>query len=530
MKRSNPSKCGHLTCYSELKLHRQAALYLIKVDQEREFTEIFDYYSKQPATLKSVPDLINRYNVFPDEQGILRVRSKCFRKQILGHQEMNPILLSKTSLLTKAIIWDLHERTKHAGFYTLLAEVRKQFFIIHCYSTLKRVTRSCTKCKRFNAHPVNLNQNAYKLDRISPPNIPFRYVFIDHLGPFYVREGNEKRKVWLLILSCLWSRAVNLKICADLSTATFLRALQLHIFDYGMPEKIFSDLGSQLVSGMNTIKAFLSDPHTCNYLVEKGISSVQIEQYFKGNSALGSLVESCVKIVKKLIYGSIGRNILTLSDFEFMIAEVIHIVNKRPVAFKDGLRDNDLVPAQITPEMLLKGYDLASLNIIPDLQPLGAEETDWDHDYIQNSFSKLQNVRASLRNRYNEDFLGQLIQQATNDKSRYVSKTHHKLKKGDLVLIKDKMQKPINFEMARVIDVITNDLDETTGALLLKGNGSKVKYHSESLIPLLSGEESSPQEEQDTSKDYVPLDVGRGRQSAKAAKAKIKSLYDSEAC
>ena len=145
-------------------------------------------------------------------------------------------------------------------------------------------------------------------------------------------------------------------------------------------------------------------------------------------------------------------------------------------------------------------------------------------------FSKLQNVRVSLRNRYNEDFLGQLIQQATNDKSRYVSKTHHKLKKGDLVLIKDKMQKPINFEMARVIDVITNDLDETTGALLLKGNGSKVKYHSESLIPLLSGEESSPQEEQDTSKDYVPLDVGRGRQSAKAAKAKIKSLYDSEAC
>ena len=77
--------------------------------------------------------------------------------------------------------------------------------------------------------------------------------------------------------------------------------------------------------------------------------------YPKRNSTLGSLVESCVKLIKHIIFKSIRRNILCFEDFEFLISKVIHLVNKRPIAFKHVLHSNNNVLDPITPELLIKG-------------------------------------------------------------------------------------------------------------------------------------------------------------------------------
>lgn len=37
-------------------------------------------------------------------------------------------------------------------------------------------------------------------------------VFIDHIGPFIVKFNGGNVKVYLLILSCLWSRAITLQL------------------------------------------------------------------------------------------------------------------------------------------------------------------------------------------------------------------------------------------------------------------------------------------------------------------------------
>ena len=86
-----------------------------------------------------------------------------------------------------------------------------------------------------------------------------------------------------------------------------------------------------------------------------GIKSFNFDHYFKGKSELGSLVETCVKFVKKLIFSSIGKNILNLRDFEIIVYKTIFLINKRPVAFKDALRDTsgEEVPEPITHELLL---------------------------------------------------------------------------------------------------------------------------------------------------------------------------------
>ena len=80
---------------------------------------------------------------------------------------------------------------------------------------------------------------------------------------------------------------------------------------------------------------------------------------------LGGLVESCVKIVKHLIYGSIKNSVLGYSEFEFIVCQTIHLANRRPLAFREALleEENDVcLPSAITPEILLKGHELISMN------------------------------------------------------------------------------------------------------------------------------------------------------------------------
>ena len=117
----------------------------------------------------------------------------------------------------------------------------------------------------------------------------------------------------------MFSRAVNLVICRDYSTEAFLRAIQIHVYSYGLFSNCTSDLGSQIKSGANAITAYLNDVETRNYFESSGINFVKFVNYPKGNSALGSMVECLVKQTKLLIKKSIKNIVLEYFDFEISI-------------------------------------------------------------------------------------------------------------------------------------------------------------------------------------------------------------------
>ena len=114
------------------------------------------------------------------------------------------------------------------------------------------------------------------------------------------------------------------------------------------------------------------------------------------------MVESCVKATKRLIFGAVKSNILYSRDFEFLVAQCVSLLNKRPVAFKECLRSEigDSVPEAITPEILIYGHPLLSINLIPYLQQTPAD-ADWalnsgPLDVIKSTYSKLNKVRNKL--------------------------------------------------------------------------------------------------------------------------------------
>lgn len=498
---------------SQLALHN-----ILKTEQAHVFPTELDYLKNNKRSPQKMPNLVGQLNLFLDPHGIMRVRSK-FRTWTANTKGEFPILLPKFSSLTKLIVNDVHHRMNHAGLYSVLSELRKKFFIPHIYTTVKKILRSCTSCRRFNERTLKLNQSYYREFRTNPPKIPFQFVFIDHFGPYRLKMANKQSKVYVLCITCLFCRAINLKVCFDLSVKEFLRTMQLHIFDYGLPELVLSDLGSQIIAGGNIIKQVLDEPEVKLFFEENNLKSTEFNQYFKGNNALGSLVESCVKLSKRLLHHGLRNSKLTLTEFEFFVAQTVSLVNKRPVSYKEALRDSQNnsgnEPSVITPELFIRGYELTMCSILPEKN---SDDEDWtpsdnpNADLIKD-FEKLSKIRRRLLKNYEEEFLGNLMAQSVSKKDRFKPVTHKKVKPNDIVFLKEDYTKIHKYPLARVLKTFNNSLGESTGFIVKKGNGEEVKRHASSIIPFIAADDIELEQNTTT----IPADVSHRRPRRTAA-------------
>ena len=534
--KKNPAKYAHW--HKDIQKEKGPPNYMItmvKWDQSRYFPDIKESLQRGNANVKkNVPSLIHKWNLCLDK-GVIRVKSKFGR----GPSSQTPFLLSKESTLTRLIIQRIHLQLAHAGYYSVIAEMKKFFWLSPYFQLVKKVIKECVHCRRFNNHAIKLNQAPYKEFRSDPPAVPFRSIFVDYCGPFKVKLHEEDAQVWILVITCLWSRAINLKICRDMSRETFCRAFQLHCFEYGLPEICRSDLGSQIVAGGKVIQDFLRDAETRKYLAQfKVMSGVRFEQFDKGHSELGSLVESCVKMTKRLLWGAIKNVKLDFFDFEFFVMKTVHLVNRRPIAFKETLRDdNQAAPDPITPENLLKGYDLPSVNVIPGLQGDPISEEDWTSDKqvnIEDEYFKLRKVQERLKEIYHTEFLAYLTSQATNLEGRYAPVYHQKIECGDIVLIQEPFLKPTNYPMAVITEVTENVLGEIVGVKAYKGKTKEsVRRHASSIIPLLRKVEYKKQREMsdtELSDDCLEAETASRkkmpRRAANKARQQIRELAE----
>ena len=253
--------------------------------------------------------------------------------------------------------------------------------------------------------------------------------------------------------------------------------------------------GSNIVAGGKIITEFISDSNTKSYFAECNMKSLSFDFIPKGCKKLAGIIEICVKMVKRLIYGAIGKLILEYFDFEFLVSQTVSLVNRRPIAFQAALRENQTdhtVPNPITPEMLVRGYELISINVIPGLSSEIESDFEWidkndNQCHIRSSFSKLCKARTALIEIYNQEFMATLIEQATDLKGRYRPIKHKQLHVRYIVLIADPMVKPVKYPRGIVETVKLNELADVTSVKVRKGNSRElVERHSTAIVPLLS--------------------------------------------
>ena len=105
--------------------------------------------------------------------------------RILGY---HPIFIPRTHLLAKSLVISAHKKTLHGGASTIIAHIRKRFWIPQLRVLAKNVVYKCEKCKRYRVKPLAPPKTG-KLPlfrtEFSPP---FSVVGVDFAGPIlYIR-------------------------------------------------------------------------------------------------------------------------------------------------------------------------------------------------------------------------------------------------------------------------------------------------------------------------------------------------------
>ena len=173
--------------------------------------------------------------------GLLRVKGR-----LDSPLEKCPIILPNSHHVTTLIIRSCHERNGHTGMSQVLSSLREKFWILKGPSTVRKVLR---QCKRYQG-PLCSQQMAPLIeDQKSPDRPPFTYVGVDYFGPFNVKIGRSTAKRYGCIFTCLTTRSVHLEVAYTLTTNSFIAAFQPFTSRRRTPEKVYSDNGTNLVSG-----------------------------------------------------------------------------------------------------------------------------------------------------------------------------------------------------------------------------------------------------------------------------------------
>ncbi|GFS70336.1 integrase catalytic domain-containing protein [Trichonephila clavipes] len=385
-------------------------------------------------------------NVITDEEGIKRVKTRITERS--DHPEfIYPIILPGECLFTQRLIEYYHRQNCHAGTQILLGILRERFWIVRSRRVVRKIVRSCIRCKRYKCKSPNSEPVSLPGDRVNDAAV-FEVVGVDLAGPLYVKGG---QKSWIVLFTCATYRAVHLELTSSLSTDAFLLSLRRFIARRGRPRVIYSDNGTNFrrahgeLSGIDWEK------------VLKLATAQRIIWKFNPPTAAwwGGWWERLVRVLKELLRRTLGNAILTTEELQTVLCDCESVINSRPLTYLSENSD-DLVP--LSPAMFL--VENRNLDVL-------------DIDYrdtvnLRKRVRYRQKLLNDLRHRFRKEYLGLLIQ--NKNKKGPLSE----VRLGEIVLIGDDIKKRMHWPLSKVIPLIpgkdgkirTVELKTRTGTML----------------------------------------------------------------
>ena len=275
-----------------------------------------------------------------------------------GHtyDDQNPVLLSAKSPLAELYAQQIHSGC-HLGVSSVVAKIRRKYWIVGLRDLVKRIQRRCILCKKLNKDLQTQIMGKLPAERLKEAPA-WSYCGLDLFGPFAIRGTTNKRsrsKGYGVIITCLLSRSVHLELVPDYGTESFLLSIRRFASIRGCPIKIWSDRGSQLRAANKEMKqAIISQDEDA--LKEFGCAN-SIDWEFTAPDApwQNGCAESLVKSAKKAISIAVGAQVLTFSEMQTVLYEAANLLNERPIgripsAAEDGpyLCPNDLLLGRST--------------------------------------------------------------------------------------------------------------------------------------------------------------------------------------
>ena len=317
-------------------------------------------FSDARALLRTSNQLPGNHRLAPlspwmDDQGIMRVGSR-LRKSRFPFNEIYPILLPDRHPITLAILAHYHAATCHQGRTITTARLTQAGFrILNSRRTIASFLRQCVMCRRLRGELMKQQMGELPADRLEK-TAPFERSGMDVFGPYWIQSARATRatkatkKVWVMLLTCLYSRAVHLEVLTGLDTVTFLLAYRRFTASRGPCYFLRSDHGSNFMGAKNQEDVDLNLQEISTELKERDCTW-ELNPPF--GSHMAGVWERKVGSVKKVLTAALQmytHHNLSGDEFSTLVKEAEAIVNSTPLAEIESSPDE---PYPVSPAMLL---------------------------------------------------------------------------------------------------------------------------------------------------------------------------------
>ena len=118
--------------------------------------------------------------------GVLRVGGRLQKAVVPSWDEKHPMVLPKRHHVSQLIVRHYHESAAHSGREQKLCELGRMFWIIDGRGLVKNTIRSCVRCRRMIAKPLEQFMGSLPRARLEAYHLPFTFTAVDLFGPLTV--------------------------------------------------------------------------------------------------------------------------------------------------------------------------------------------------------------------------------------------------------------------------------------------------------------------------------------------------------
>ena len=383
-----------------------------------------------------------------DEDGLVYVSG---RTASANYNPEKLVLLSPKHPCTRLILKAMHE-VNHRGINYTVARSRIWYWIPQAAKIVKSIKNKCVQCRRLAASAMKQIMSPLPDLRLKPAPV-WHFSMVDLAGPVTVKGfGNQRtsRKTWMVIITCLVSRAVMCYLAEDYSTDSLLLVLARHEARNGCPAVYYADLGSQ-IKGADRILSVIAEEISKldKEKIQTWASDRSIEFRFgvphfpEGQGAVERLI---AEIKKELKFITKNRT-FSFGQLETALAECSYLVNSRPLQINPGPGGED---GYVCPNDLMFGRSDKS-------PPIGPFESC----SLARRLQFMRSVVMQFWDRWYTSYYQRLIKyQKWRNKSRNA-------KKGDIVLILDREAKKGQFTLGEIVSIKT-DADNVVRKVMIR--------------------------------------------------------------
>jgi len=328
-----------------------------------------EFYSKELEVLRAKGTLskanfgghseIQKFFPQLDEKGIMRSKSRLSKLDQVPHNARFPIILHRRSELARLLVDCLHQKIQHPiGQNALKAKVHENYAIVGLGTLIKQSKDKCLTCKRQKSLAKNQLMAPLPEFCLAKTLRAFETTGLDFAGPFELKVGRRiaRKKVSVLVLTCMTTRAVHFEVTEQQDTSSVLNAVSRFCSVRGVPDIILSDNQTSFRSSSRELEEWVKSLDF-NYLQERTNYGYKDSKGIKWifnpprSPHFGGIFEIMVKAMKRALYATTSKAALIEDEFRTIIAECANLLNSRPLT-KPGDEADEL---PLTPNHFLHG-------------------------------------------------------------------------------------------------------------------------------------------------------------------------------